>query len=248
MPIVPRPGEPPPPPVSQTVIERADVRSQGAHPLLDPEFKYRVRMYVVANPQEQDVNKRIVKERKPVFQGNDCFLPVRVGEVFELRIENDSRQTVLMRLLVDGLNTQLEFEKGIETAIIGQRVNLDEAQHWELDPKSPDATLIGNVPTWAVRGFLEEKGLHGKVRQFTVVDGAQSLAARRQFTEQMGIITAAFYLPPGGARGGLGVAPGGALAGKIGARKNESVGNLVAIVHLRYVDEKELAAQTGDRR
>jgi uncharacterized caspase-like protein len=251
MPMVPRPGQPPPPPISQTVIERADVRSQGAHPMRDPAFPYRVRMFVVTNPQEQDIDKRIVKEREPVFPGggNECYVPVRVGEVYEVRVENKSGQTVLLRLLVDGLNTQLEIEKdtkGIETAIVGQRVNLDEAKHCELDPKARNAVLIQGVPTWAVRGFVAEKGPQGTVKQFTVVDGAQSLAARRQFTDQIGIITAAFYLPPGDARG-PGFDAGEDLKEEIREAKHKQVGNLVAIVHLRYVDERALPVRGGGR-
>lgn len=250
MPVVTRPGEPPPPPDAQRVIQQADVRSQGAHPLLDPAFPYRVRMFVVLNPSEPDKNKRKIQERKPVFRGNDCFLPVREGEVYELWAENRSGQTVMMRLLVDGLNTLPEKEadsKGVETWLVGKRVNLDEARPWELDPRARDATLIRNVPTWAVRGFVSETGTRGNLRDFLVVDADQSLAARQHFTEQIGLITAAFYLPKGGTRR-VGTGQGEQRTENIRQAANQEVGNLVAIVHLRYVDERALPRQTDGRR
>jgi hypothetical protein len=244
MPVVPHQGEPPPPSESQTVIERADVRSQGAHPLLDPAFPYRVRMMVRGKGA-------LPQERKPVFQGNDCFLPVREGEVYELWVENrsDPPQTVMMRLLVDGLNTlpEKETDKGVATYLVGKRVNLNEARPWELNPQARDATRIKNVPTWAVRGFVSETGTQGQLRDFLVVDVEQSLAARQQFTEQIGLITAAFYLPKGTTRR-VGTGQGERRTENIRQAANTEVGNLIAVVNLRYVDDRALAGQVSGRR
>ena len=236
----PQPGAPPSPPEGQRVIQQADARSQGAHPLLDPKFPYRLRMMVRGKTGP-------LHERKPIFQGNDCFLPVRVGEVYELWAENRSGHAVMMRLLVDGLNTLPEKEetKGIATYLVGKRVNLEEARPWELDPQSRDATLIENVPTWAVRGFVSETGTQGKLRDFVVVDAEQSLAARQRFTDQIGLITAAFYLPKG--TRSVGTGQGAERIENIREAANKEVGNLLAVVHLRYVDEQALPTQGGRR-
>ena len=87
---------------------------------------------------------------------NDCFVMLRNGEEYELWIENRARQTIAMRLLVDGLNTLPEKEtdsKGIAAYVIGKPVSLNEARHWALDPDAPNA-LVNGVPTYRVKGFV----------------------------------------------------------------------------------------------
>lgn len=243
MPVIPRPGETSPP-LDSRVITEADRRSKEPHPLLDPRFPYRLRMMIVSNPQEQNVSKRKVEERRPVFDGNDCYFPVRQGETYELWVENRSGQIVMMRLLVDGLNTLPErdkIEKGIETVVVGKRVNLDEAIPWELDPQARGVWLNNGAPTWAVRGFFGSTGIEAERNAFLVVDAEKSVAARQHFTEQIGLITAAFYLPKAGTRR-VGTGLGQAGRETVRAAKHSECGNLVAIVHLRYVDEKGLVS------
>jgi len=99
-----------------------------------------------------------------------------------------------MRLLVDGLNTQPDVEKddqGRGDPPLGQHGSLADATHTVLDP----ATLAGARKVWGVRGFATQTGEHGRVRQFVVNTAAESLAARRKYTQDMGLITAAFYDP-----------------------------------------------------
>ena len=48
---------------------------------------------------------------------------------------------------------------------------------------------------------MSQTGEKGDLNEFKVVDAAQSVAARQQFTDQIGIITAAFYDPPVQSRG-----------------------------------------------
>lgn len=213
------------------LVERIDNRSNGPHPLADQNFPYRVQIKVKG------------EERKLVFKDNQCFVPLKKGDVYEIWLENRTDKPVLMRLLVDGLNTLLEKEstKGAEIHVIGKRVSLDEARPWVLDPADTDPRLKG---IWAVRGFVTEIGAQGKLREFTVVDAQESLAARRQFTDQIGMITAAFYAPDDGASKGRGV---GAAAGKereesiLYADKKLHCGNLLGVVHIRYVEPDELA-------
>jgi hypothetical protein len=212
--------------VQNQVVAKLDERSEGAHPLLDPKFPYRVKFMVGG------------KERKGAFRGNDLFIPVRKGEVYEIWVENHSGQKVFMRLLVDGLNTLPEpaGTKGVVTYEIAQRVNLDSARAWLLNP-ADQAVKIQGIPTWAVRGFVSSTGTQGqgKLREFLVVDAEKSLAARRKFTDQIGLVTAAFYAPAGSSRR-VGTGLGNERVEEIREVKDGQPGNLLAVVHVRYVD------------
>jgi len=94
-----------------------------------------------------------------------------------------------------------------------------------------------------LEGFATETGANGKLREFTIVDADQSLAARRQFTDQIGLITAAFYAPAGNARGPgmVGIAPGRVVAANLKEKKAPPPGNLLAVINIRYVDADTLA-------
>jgi uncharacterized caspase-like protein len=209
----------------QQIIRSFDQHAEGPHPLKSADFPYRVKLMIGG------------QERQGVFRGNDYFVPVRKGEVYEIWIENRSGKTVLMRLLVDGLNTLPEKEstKGVQTVIVGKRVNLDAAEAWELDPA--DATL------YAVRGFVTEVGVQGKLREFTIVDADQSLAARQKFTDQIGIITAAFYDPASGSRA-VGTGLGRERKEEILESRHLKPGNLLSVVHIRYVEADAIPSGT----
>jgi hypothetical protein len=204
------------------LVNHLDTQAEEPHPLLDPKFPYQVRV---------KVNGQV---RKGVFRGNDLYIPVRKGEKYELEVENRSGHLVLMRLLVDGLNTLPEKEetKGISTMLVAPRVNLADARHWILDPAKSKMFLI--------RGFVTETGAAGKLREFLVTDASQSLAARQQFTDQIGMITAAFYAPQGR---GLGTTAGDEQDEKIVERSGTQVGEMLAVVNIRYVDADELNSQ-----
>jgi hypothetical protein len=215
-----------PRPVAAPVVERIDEHSRGPHPLQDPNFPYRVKIMIDG------------KERPGVFHGNDMFVPVKKAEVLEIWLENHSGKLTLMRLLVDGLNTLPEREttKGVTTYLVGKRVNLDEARAWLLDPKDGEVN--------AVRGFVTETGPQGKLNEFVVVDADDSLAARQQFTDQIGLITAAFYAPGSGSRGLVGIGQGQERQEIIEEGPHTQVGNLIAVVNIRYVEAEALRKLT----
>ncbi len=211
-----------PQPVAAPVVERIDERSRGPHPMQDPKFPYRLKIMIGG------------QERPGVFRGNDLFVPVHKGEVMEIWIENHSGNLTLMRLLVDGLNTlpELEKAKGVATYLVGKRVNLDEAREWVLDPKAGEVN--------AVRGFVTETGVQGKLNEFVVVDADDSLAARQKFTDQIGLITAAFYAPASGPRR-VGMGLGKERQENLDERAGPEAGNLLAVVNIRYVEAEALA-------
>ena len=93
----------------------------------------------------------------------------------------------------------------------------------------------GANKVWAVRGFVTETGATGKLRQFTVVDAQQSLAARQKFTDQIGLITAAFYSPKSGSRG-VGTGLGKEGDENVAEAQKMLPGDLLGVVHIRYSD------------
>lgn len=256
-------------PAANRVFQQLDQLAQGPHPLLDASFPFRV--WIKAGSVDATGQQFNGEERKLVFRGNDCYLPVRKEEVLQIWLENKSGQLVLMRLLVDGLNTlpekvaftpiengpptetapsapwmmrsqQVVLEdgkpKGIQICEWGAQVNLSEARAWVLDPNDP--RLKGGPSRWVVNGFVTKTGEDGLLRRFKVVDADQSLAARRQFTDQLGLITAAFYAPAGNGRGPVGIWAGPEMKQNLKEHKAPPVGNLLGVVHIRYVDADTL--------
>jgi hypothetical protein len=183
------------------------------------------------------------KERKGEFRVNDYFVPVKQGEKYKIVIENNSGDVAVMRLLIDGLNTLPEKEKnkGVVMESWGQHVTLDDARAWVLDPQGPE--VRGKAPKWTIPGFATSTGKDGKLREFVIVDAQESLAARQGFNEDVGLITAAFYKPKSGTRGGgVGTAAGNEIGADLTERPGVIAGNLVGVVHIRYVEEQALTA------
>src|SRR6185295_6492247 len=79
--------------------------------------------------------------------------------------------------------------KGLNTMEIAPIVKLDEARGWALDPPAVGKRFF------EVGGFVTETGVDGTWRRFKMVEDGVSLAARKNFTESIGLITAAFYVP-----------------------------------------------------
>jgi hypothetical protein len=183
-------------------------------------------------------------ERNPAIGKENYVVALKRGEVYTVRVENYSGQIACLRLLVDGLNTLPEkyLEKGISTVEVAPRVNLSQARHWVLDPNPPNSQRR-NV--WGINGFVTETGVQGKLREFKVVDAESSVAARKSFTDQIGLITAAFYrreIPRtyagssiGSARPGAGTGFGEERQADLRERTDVRPGDLWAVINIRYV-------------
>ncbi len=210
------------------VVARLDEKAKGPHPMADPKFAFPVHIYVGG------------KERMGHAVGNDWIVPLRKGEIFEIVAENRTGRPSCMRLLVDGLNTvpDLELTKGVATFVWGHHVNLNDARFYILDPSQNP----GERKEWRVSGFITQTGDDGRFREFVVTTAGESLAAQRQFTEQLGLITAAFYDPAPAGRGaqdgGIGVAAGKERKEVIKEDPRFKPGALRAVVNIRYVEEK----------
>jgi hypothetical protein len=218
------------------VIPRLDQRAaRERHPLSDPQFPYRVRIMVNG------------RERRGTAVGNDWYVSLSKGEVYQIRVENRDQDRVFLRLLVDGLNTlpdkpaakdiAVEPAGAKPTRLPAQRVNLDEAFPWLLEPSGQGQT----ARPYAIKGFYSKTGEPAEWNEFEVVDAAMSVAAHRQFTDQIGLITAAFYSFVG-TRGGPGTGFGKRQTGTTAQYKyrEEDVGRLLAVVNIHYVEPKDL--------
>jgi len=220
-------------------------RFREPHPLLGKDFPFRVGILVDG-------------KRRPghfVNQGRDLIVPLRRDEVYQIEVENRADHAVFVRLLVDGLNTLPEkvAPKGIAVEPTdpwanhrpAQRVNLSEALAWRVPAGERRV----------VRGFFSRTGQDAKYHAFRVVDAPQSAAAGQQFTEQIGLITAAFYRPHRkGAARSVGTALGEEYDTKTGAYPDDvEPGRLLGVVHIRYVEPDaaaaaEPSASRGSRR
>ena len=189
-------------------------------------------------------------------------MPVNLDDEYEIEVENLSGKTVCMRLLVDGLNTLPEkqvaaqevspgaanppkppsptpaasYAKAVRMLAIGQRVSLGDARHYIMDPKQSKV--------YAVRGFATETGKDGGYLPFKIVEASKALAAREQFTDQIGLITVALYEPMTGPKGSIprgvfGTGTGDFKPADIPEIKDIDCGKQIAIIHIHYVDPEE---------
>jgi hypothetical protein len=207
----------------QTLDERA---ARMPHPLFDSEFPFPVKILVDG------------REQPLVFRGNEAFVSLRKDETYAVRVENKTDDPVFMRLLVDGLNT-LPEKVAVGEATEGtagryeyrpaQRVKLDEAVPWMLSGRG----------VFAVKGFYSHTGATAEYREFRVADASPSLAAARRPADQIGLITAAFYATAE-TRGLIGTGYGERREKAAEVYRNEVVGRLLAVVHIRYVEPEAL--------
>ena len=66
---------------------------------MDPNFPFRVKIMVRTPGSSRAV------ERKGVFRGNDFYVPLGSGEVYEIWVENNSGELALMRLAISSIDS-----------------------------------------------------------------------------------------------------------------------------------------------
>jgi hypothetical protein len=210
------------------VIDGLDERAEnGLHPCVDPKFPYRVFLVVDG------------KERQGKVVGTDYVVGLRKGEKYQIWIENrkpqSQRSPVMMRVLVDGLNTLPEKldTKGLVTYEWARRVNLDDARTWELHPNRDKVAIAGFVTKVDNSG---KPDMRGEMREFLVTDLEKGLAARQHFTDNVGMITVAFYGTDSGGRRGISTTGGDAISARFDAARGYQIGDMLGAVNIRYVD------------
>ncbi len=222
--------------VDQTIAELDE--SAQEHPAGKKDLPFRVTVYVNEQPRES-----------VLLEAGEC-VPLAAGEVYVIQVENRSDRPVYLRLLVDGLNTLDEpvriGPEGQQTVeyLPHQRVSLDEARAWRLEPRQ----------AYWIQGFYHRSGQsdEGKADYewdtFKVVAPPESLAYQQGYTEQIGLITAMFcevpeHEPPGArtrALGNVGTGAGKKRQGKIEEYQPTSVGRLLAVFNIHYVEPEVL--------
>jgi hypothetical protein len=221
-------------PHDDKVLDNALERQQQGNPLLKQDFPFKIEIHTLQAQRAEDITARTPRKKKdlatPPVEGQDTNPPVvlgaRDGEYFEIRVWNTSRQTVALMLFIDGLNT------------LGQkRERLGQGRAWVLAPQKEPYVIDGwYIPEGPDAKPGEKRGFTAK--RFRFVHASKSVAARQGFTDSIGLITAAFYAEKTG-RDALGVGEGP------GEKRNLQTvefkpGQLLSVIQLRYVDEKEL--------
>ena len=199
---------PPPSPVGNTEspqaamaarIDTLDAQAKKPHPAVDPNFPFAVEIFVKNDRGE------FVK-REGGVRGNDYIVPLKTGEIYAIKVLYREKHEAFLRVLVDGLNTlpqrRKRPEKGMDVEgtgappsdekpewVVAPRVNLAEARPWHLEPAGD------NPAPYAFRGFYKEgeNGTKDTYNEFVVTNAPDSTAARRGYTENIGLITVALY-------------------------------------------------------
>ena len=232
-------GRPPGEPHAAPVLEHAQEQARQGHPLLDPSFPFRVDVWSIKARLGEPITAATPRHRKdftapqappgaaPEVATPALQVPARDGEVFEIRVWNNSPEPVAMTLLVDGLNS------------LGQgRERLGQAQYWVLEPtKDPNKPHI--LEGWYIQKTPNATPGHRAdytVKRFQFTEVARSVAGRQNFGDSIGLITAAFYARRGR---GLGVGEGPEEARRV-RMVDFAPGRLLGVVQIRYVDERDL--------
>ncbi|PHR85960.1 MAG: hypothetical protein COA78_38515 [Blastopirellula sp.] len=229
--ITPDDRRPPRPPrlVIDALVSRIDQRAFTLHPL-DPtaggNFNFDV-VIKAAFPGKK------LETRYPKFNSGKMYVALKPGENYQVWITNNDTREVFMRLLVDGKNTLPEKVKTKGLAVEAKSkyvqakiVNLAEARAW---------SLFRDVN--AVRGFFKSTGAGAVLNKFLVANAPENPDGRDEFSGDIGIITAAFYLgvPKGGAKS-LKTIMGEEYDDQLDQYTRGNVpGPLLGVVHINYV-------------
>jgi len=187
--------------------------------------------------------------------GNDQYVGLDKGEEFRIVFKAECSEDVFVRVLVDGLNTLSQPQKVVPSgtrgacveavpansegeSIIAPRVSLEEARPWVVlkNTKSP----------LEVPGFFDVNDQSDTLRRFQVVDADDAVAAKKNYTEKIGLITVAFYKGKPGTSTPRTRAPVGTSMGNVEnvelKRYEDDIvpGEMVAVYNIRYMTPEAL--------
>ncbi len=238
-------------------VDRRLDRPELRHPLQQSDFGYQVKL--LARPAAGGA----FRQRSPVFRDGKAYVGLDQGENYVIDItRRDTGQNVYAKILVDGvsiLGTQFLTEndpttdgrvaspgpgnanvgdrptfKGIDLIRVARPNALAEAQEWIL-PKGRASVRY--------EGFYPEGD--GDVCRFLVVDAANSIGAKRNYGQNVGLITVVLYEEAGRPRGDIepGTAPGEVLKGRHVKRVTRTgyPGRQIAVLHLNYLSTDAVA-------
>lgn len=225
------------------------------HPLSTPVVSAQAneKFEVWIETHRKGTNQKFVR-RDFVFHGNDCYLPLNKGEEYRICLRATSGTDTFVRVLVDGLNTlsqpqtavnkgayveAVESERGEQ--VVAPCVALEDARAWVIRKNTPQFR--------AIQGFYNVQEKTDTVRLFEIVDADQSVAARRNYTDQVGLITVAFYRAASSSsptHRGVGTGAGEARSTVVTRYKGDHrPGDMVALYSIRYVTPQRLREIQG---
>ena len=237
-------------------IRQMQQDSERPNPLLDPGFPWRISLKVEGETLHPEFSKN----------KRHAYVNVAQGTTYSIGIENLNNQPVFLRLLVDGLNTLpdkplLQKQDKFEVAVKDTKAKLQPAQYVSLT--NARAWFCDPTSKYEVRGFFtgfdaRTGGPHADatLRTFVVTDASSSEAALNGHLKDVGIITAAFYIPRSKTSLSMSVSSGNrtVYGTKLGEEQNEKVeryegqqvpGELLGVVHLRYGIRNDENTQTN---
>ena len=215
-------------------------QAKEMHPLLDKGYPYRIEVYrfleldpKANTPIYSETPEPLVQMPKPPWDGTSVDPDPRKlaiaaddGEVFKVRLHNDSDERVLVTLLIDGINT---FGKKPEL--------LGEGGGWIIEPRSYGDVQGWMAPRAATAG--NSSSVDADASWFEFTDVSKSVARRLNATDKIGLITAAYYAEAGAGDRALGVGEikGGTTRLELKPFKR---GRMLGTVQLGYLDAREL--------
>ena len=116
--------------------------------------------------------------RKPQEVRGKYLIELNPGEEYSVQLINDTQHRALVALYIDGINS---IDKELR-----EPADLENGRHWGL---KPDHT--GNIEGW----FMIDSSLKmQKGNKFRIVERSESVAAQKGFEDNIGTITAIFYV------------------------------------------------------
>jgi len=185
----------------------------------------------INNPfSNSDFNLQVVVngKSKPLYlKDGNVYISGKPSEEYILRITNNSKHRAAVALFIDGLNT-----------IAQKRELASGATKWILD-----AGQTADIQGWQMTDKV--------ARKFVFVGSEESVAAKQHYTDEMGIITAAFYPekeePPVSIEEvskGLGTGEGDEVPSEVTRVEFKAVSTPSAILTLRYENANAIKAYT----
>ncbi len=233
--------EPEPNPASAVPHIREKARQEN--PLLKDDFPVKVELWSFGVHPDGKVPRGTASRRmeflRPEVRGgakgqartrDDLTIAARHGEIYTIRVRNNSESRIGMALLIDGLNT---IEK--------KRELVEQARLWTLEPMG-----YYDIPGWWTSGSAgaqADEVVDFTSKSFLFTEPVDSVAGRMKFGESIGTISVAFYREAGN-RGRIGTGEGEATKGTIKISDFKR-GPLFGSATIRYVEGRQRVIPPG---
>ncbi|MDR2706843.1 MAG: caspase family protein [Planctomycetaceae bacterium] len=209
---------------------------------------------------------------QPIQQGDRTYFPLEHGNTYRIRIGNPTTETVMVRVLVDGLNTLPEKIEEPEKVKFVAVATTDTMQYIE-SLKKTGAIIVQNdageffqvaAPSgldrarpWIVKpqkeveipGFFHHVGAKGDYKEFRVTDAPFSVGGQTNFTDQLGLITVGFFtaVPEDSPikNRGVGTGMGYTVRQNVVVNENLIVGGLLETQQYYYAPRKDIVSNSS---